>query len=182
MKRCTWAASDLAIAYHDQEWGVPLHDDRKLFELLTLEGAQAGLSWETILRKRERYRELFDYFDPERVARYTPQKIERLLADPGIVRNRLKIVSTVRNAKAFLQVAEQCGSFETYLWAFVDGVPVHNRPRIPADVPAKTGLSDAVSKDLRARGFSFVGSTIVYAFLQAAGVVCDHLTGCWRAC
>ena len=181
--RCSWATTDLSIAYHDNEWGVPVHDDRRLFEFLVLEGAQAGLSWETILRKREAYRAAFDGFDPERVARYTPKKIERLMNDPGIIRNRLKILSSVQNAKAFLAVQREFGSFDTYLWGFVNGKPIRNRPKSLADIPAKTALSDTISKDLRKRGFSFVGSTIVYAFLQAVGVVDDHVPGCkpaWR--
>ena len=176
--RCSWATTDLSIAYHDNEWGVPVHDDRRLFEFLVLEGAQAGLSWETILRKREAYRAAFDGFDPERVARYTPAKIERLMKDSGIIRNRLKILSAVKNAKAFLAVQREFGSFDAYLWKFVDGKPIRNRPKSLADIPAKTALSDAISKDLRKRGFSFVGSTIVYAFLQAVGVVDDHVPGC----
>ncbi|MGZ3496701.1 MAG: DNA-3-methyladenine glycosylase I [Vulcanimicrobiaceae bacterium] len=176
--RCSWATTDLSIAYHDNEWGVPVHDDRLLFEFLVLEGAQAGLSWETILRKREAYRAAFDGFDPQRVARYTAKRIERLLNDPGIIRNRLKIVSAVNNAKAFLSVQREFGSFDAYLWGFVNGKPIRNRPKSLADVPAKTPLSDAISKDLRKRGFSFVGSTIIYAFMQAVGVVDDHVPGC----
>ncbi|HEY8314884.1 MAG TPA: DNA-3-methyladenine glycosylase I [Candidatus Baltobacteraceae bacterium] len=182
MKRCVWAVSELAIAYHDREWGVAIHDDSCLFEFLVLEGAQAGLSWETILRKRERYRERFEGFDPHRVARFTPKKIEQLMRDPGIVRNRLKILSAVRNAKAFIDVQSEAGSFDAYLWGFVNGKPICNRPKSIADVPATTALSDAISKDLRRRGFSFVGSTIVYAYMQAVGLVSDHVAGCWRAC
>jgi DNA-3-methyladenine glycosylase I len=182
MTRCSWATSDLAIAYHDAEWGVPQHDDRCLFEFLVLEGAQAGLSWETILRKRERYRAAFAGFDPARVARFAPAKIERLMEDPGIVRNRLKILSAVGNARAFLAVQREFGSFDAYLWGFVNGKTIRNRPKRSSDVPATTPLSDAISKDLRKRGFNFVGSTIVYAFLQAVGVVDDHLAGCERAC
>lgn len=179
--RCGWAGSDpLMIAYHDTEWGVPLHDDRRLFEYLILDGAQAGLSWSTILHKREAYRRAFDGFDPGRVARYGQARIARLLADPGIVRNRLKVEAAIGNARAFLQVAEEHGSFDSYLWGFVDGRPVRNRFRALAQIPATSPLSDLVSKDLRKRGFRFVGSTIVYAFLQAAGVVNDHLVGCPR--
>jgi DNA-3-methyladenine glycosylase I len=179
--RCGWTGSDpLMIAYHDTEWGVPLHDDRRLFEYLLLDGAQAGLSWSTILRKRQAYRRAFDGFDPSRVARYTAARVERLLKDPGIVRNRLKIESAISNARAFLEVAEEHGSFDRYLWAHVDGKPVRNRFRTLAEIPPTTPLSDRISKDLKRRGFRFVGSTIVYAFLQAAGVVNDHLVGCPR--
>ena len=179
--RCQWATSDpLYIAYHDQEWGLPLHDDRRLFEMLVLEGAQAGLSWITILKKRANYRRAFADFDVRKVARFDARKIERLLADPGIVRNRLKVESTVTNAKAFLALQAQHGSFATWLWAFVGGKPLVNRPRTMADVPPRTELSDAISKALKKAGFRFVGSTIVYAFLQATGVVDDHVAGCWR--
>ncbi len=166
--------------YHDAEWGVPLHDDRKLFELLTLEGAQAGLSWSTILRKREGYRRAFDGFDPAVVARYGKAKIRALCADAGIVRNRLKIQSTVSNAAAFLEVSGEFSSFDAYLWRFVGGEPVVNRRRTMKQVPPRTPLSDALSRDLKARGFRFVGSTICYAFMQAAGLVNDHLTVCFR--
>ena len=179
-RRCDWATSDLAIPYHDEEWGVPLHDDRGLFEFLILEGAQAGLSWETILRKRERYREVFDGFDPVRVSRYRPAKVAQLLADPGIVRNRLKIDSTIGNAKAFLAVQDEWGSFDRYIWELAGGEPKVNRWRVQRDVPASTAVSDAMSKDLRKRGFRFVGSTIMYAFMQATGMVNDHLVGCFR--
>lgn len=178
MPRCPWATSELARAYHDQEWGRPVHEDRTLFEFLILEGAQAGLSWETILRKRDRYRVVFEGFDPARVARYNSRKVNALLHDSGIVRNRLKIESAIRNARAFLKVQEERGSFDSYLWNWVDGAPVQNRPRTMADVPASTPLSDRISKDLKKRGFNFVGSTIVYAYLQAVGVVNDHLVGC----
>jgi DNA-3-methyladenine glycosylase I len=179
--RCPWPVGDPAsLRYHDEEWGVPLHDERRLFELLTLEGAQAGLSWAIILRKREGYARAFAGFDPAKVARFTPARIERLLADPGIVRNRLKIEATIGNARAFLAVQKAEGSFDRYLWAFVDGRPVINRWAAAERVPARTALSDALSKDLRQRGFRFVGSTIVYAFLQATGVVNDHLTSCFR--
>lgn len=168
------------IAYHDREWGVPTRDDRTLFEFLILEGAQAGLSWETILNKRERYREVFAEFDPEKVARFTPARIEKLLLDPGIVRNRLKVAGTVKNAKAFLAVQREFGSFAKYVWAFVGDKPIVNTIRKPGDVPATTAISDALAKDLKKRGFTFVGSTIVYAFMQAVGMVDDHLAGCMR--
>ncbi len=180
VRRCEWAQSELAIRYHDLEWGVPLHDDRRFFELLTLEGAQAGLSWDTILKKRARYREVFADFDPAVVARFDRRRIERLLADPGIVRNRLKVESTVGNAKAFLALQAERGSFDEYVWSFVGGEPVRAAPRRLADVPARTPLSDALSKDLKRRGFRFVGSTICYAFLQATGLVNDHVLGCFR--
>ncbi|HZI79763.1 MAG TPA: DNA-3-methyladenine glycosylase I [Vicinamibacterales bacterium] len=177
--RCPWAGSDpLYVRYHDEEWGVPSHDDRHLFEMLILEGAQAGLSWITILRKRPAYRKAFDRFDPRKVARYDARKIRALLADPGIVRNRLKIHGTVRNAHAFLEVQREFGSFDAYLWRFVDGAPKINRPRTMQDVPARTAESDALGKDLKKRGFTFVGSTICYAFMQAVGMVNDHLAGC----
>ncbi len=179
--RCAWVGSDpLMIAYHDNEWGLPLHDDRLLFEFLILDGAQAGLSWSTILRKREAYRRAFDGFDPERVARYREARVARLLADAGIVRNRLKIESAIRNARAFLAVREELGSFDRYLWGFVGGKPVQNRFGKIGQIPATSPLSDLVSKDLKKRGFTFVGSTIVYAFMQAAGLVNDHLVGCFR--
>lgn len=179
-ERCDWARNELAIHYHDTEWGVPLHDDRGLFEFLILEGAQAGLSWDTILRKRESYREAFDGFDPARVARFTPARCEKLLANEGIIRNRLKIASAVRNAKAFLGVQDDFGSFDAYIWAFVWGKPIDGKRKTLADVPAKTNISDAISKDLKKRGFNFVGSTIVYAFMQATGMVNDHLITCFR--
>ena len=179
--RCPWASADpLYIAYHDQEWGVPEHDDRTLFEMVTLEGAQVGLSWITILRKREAYRAAFAGFDPARVARFTPARVEKLLLDPGIVRNRLKVGSTVSNAQRFLEVQREHGSFDAYLWAFVGGEPVTNRFRAMSEVPARTPLSDALSKDLVRRGFRFVGSTICYALMQAVGLVNDHLVGCFR--
>jgi DNA-3-methyladenine glycosylase I len=170
----------LSIPYHDAEWGVPLHDDRRLFEFLILEGAQAGLSWETILRKRESYRKAFDDFDAERIARYTAKKVEKLMADSGIIRNRLKIDSAVSNAKAFLEVQREAGSFDRYIWSFVDGKPRVNKWRGLGDVPATTPESDAMSKDLKKRGFRFVGSTICYAFMQAAGMVNDHAVSCFR--
>ena len=178
--RCSWAKNELAIRYHDEEWGVPVHDDRRLFEFLILEGAQAGLSWDTILRKRENYRAAFDGFDPARVARYDQRKIARLLADPGIVRNRLKVASAVANARAFLAVQDEFGSFDAYVWRFVDGRPRVNAWRRGQQIPARTAESDALSKDLQKRGFRFVGSTICYAFLQAVGMVNDHLVDCER--
>ena len=178
--RCPWANNELAIRYHDEEWGVPVHDDRRLFEFLILEGAQAGLSWDTILRKRENYRAAFDGFDAARVARYDRRKIARLLADPGIVRNRLKVASAVANAHAFLAVQDEFGSFDQYCWRFVDGRPRVNTWRKMQQVPARTAESDALSKDLQKRGFRFVGSTICYAFLQAVGMVNDHLVDCER--
>lgn len=178
--RCDWAKSDLAIVYHDQEWGVPLHDDRRWFEFLILDAAQAGLSWETILRKRENYRRAFDGFDPARVARYGETKLQQLLADPGIVRNRLKVASAITNARAFLEVQSELGSFDGYIWQFVDGTPIRNAWRTVKEVPAKSKESDAMSKDLKQRGFSFVGSTICYALMQASGMVNDHLVGCFR--
>ncbi|MGB7069357.1 MAG: DNA-3-methyladenine glycosylase I [Pyrinomonadaceae bacterium] len=180
MSRCDWAKNDLAVAYHDAEWGVPQHDDRGLFEFLILEGAQAGLSWDTILRKRENYRVAFDNFDAEKVARYSDKKIARLLENEGIIRNRLKIASAVSNAKAFLAVQEEFGSFDKYIWGFVDGKPIKNRWKETTQVPAKTEVSDLISKDLKRRGFNFVGSTIMYAHMQATGMVNDHLVMCFR--
>lgn len=168
------------MAYHDAEWGVPVHDDRVFFEFLTLEGAQAGLSWETILRKRDAYRAAFAAFDPAAVARFTPARVEKLLADPGIVRNRLKVESTVTNARAFLKVQREFGSFDAYVWRFVDGAPLVNRRRSSREVPARTERSDALSRDLGRRGFRFVGTTICYAFMQAVGLVNDHLVTCFR--
>ena len=181
MTRCSWAKSEAMIAYHDTEWGVPTHDDRVLFEFLILEGAQAGLSWETILNKRAAYRKAFADFDPAKVARFTDARVEKLLLDPGIVRNRLKVAGAVKNAKAFLAVQREFGSFAKYVWGFVDGAPVANVRRRPGDVPATTATSDALGKDLKKRGFTFVGSTIMYAFMQAVGMVDDHLAGCVRA-
>jgi DNA-3-methyladenine glycosylase I len=178
--RCGWAQSPLAIAYHDREWGVPVHDDRVLFEFLILEGAQAGLSWETILRKRGAYRRAFDGFDPVRVARYSRARIARLVDDPGIVRHRLKIESAVTNAKAFLRVQSEFGSFDAYVWSMVPDAPLVNRPIAMSDVPARTPASDALSRDLRHRGFRFFGSTICYAFMQAVGLVNDHARDCFR--
>jgi len=178
--RCGWARSEPNISYHDAEWGVPLHDDRGLFEFLILEGAQAGLSWETILKKRDKYREAFDGFDAARVARYTPKRVERLMANPGIVRNRLKIESAISNARAFLDVQKEAGSFDAYIWGFVGGKPRVNTVRGMGDVPASTPQSDAMSKDLKKRGFRFVGTTICYAFMQATGMVNDHAVECFR--
>jgi DNA-3-methyladenine glycosylase I len=178
--RCSWARTPLSIEYHDAEWGVPVHEDRILFEFLTLEGAQAGLSWETILKKREAYRAAFCRFDPARVARFTAARVERLMANPGIVRNRLKIASTVNNARAFVRVQRDLGSFDAYVWNFVGGAPMVNRRRTSSDVPARTPESDALSRDLLRRGFTFVGSTICYAFMQAVGLVNDHTVDCYR--
>ncbi len=178
--RCGWAKNDLAIRYHDTEWGVPLHDDKKLFEFLILEGAQAGLSWDTILRKRENYRKAFDNFDAKKIARYDEKKITELLQNEGIVRNRLKIASAVQNAKSYLKILDEFGSFDSYIWQFVGGKPIKNAWKNLSEVPAKTDVSDAMSKDLKRRGFNFVGSTIMYAFMQACGLVNDHLTICFR--
>jgi DNA-3-methyladenine glycosylase I len=178
--RCPWPKSELDIAYHDTEWGVPLHDDRALFELLILEGAQAGLSWSTILKKRENYRAAFDGFDATKIARYDARKVKALLADAGIVRNRLKIAATIQNAKSFLAVREEFGSFDAFLWQFVGGKPIQNKWREMKQVPARTAESDAMSKALLKRGFKFVGSTICYAFMQATGMVNDHLITCSR--
>ena len=180
MTRCPWASAEPNITYHDEEWGVPVHDDRKLFEFLILEGAQAGLSWTTILKKRPNYRKAFDGFRPEKIARYGKPDIRRLLADAGIVRNRLKITAAIENAKAFLAVKEEFGSFDAYLWTFVGGNPVQNRWRTMAEVPAYTPESDTMSRDLIRRGFKFVGSTICYALMQAVGMVNDHLVTCPR--
>jgi DNA-3-methyladenine glycosylase I len=180
-RRCPWAGSDpLYVAYHDEEWGVPLHDERALFELLTLEGAQAGLAWITILRKREGYRAAFDGFDAERIARYDRRRVAALLKDPGIVRNRAKVEGTVQNARALLKLRDEAGSLDKHLWSFVGGRPRVNRFRAMGDVPPETDASRAMSKDLRKRGFTFVGPTICYAFMQAAGMVNDHLVGCFR--
>jgi DNA-3-methyladenine glycosylase I len=180
-RRCAWAGTDpRMIAYHDKEWGVPAHDDRLLFEVLTLEGAQAGLSWQTILNKRDAYREAFAGFDPARVARFDSRRIERLLTNPGIVRNRLKVESTVTNARAFLEVQREAGSFDRFVWDVVGGSPRTNRWRSMRNVPARTALSDALSTELKRRGFRFVGSTICYAFMQATGLVNDHVISCWR--
>jgi DNA-3-methyladenine glycosylase I len=182
LPRCEWAPLEdpLYLAYHDEEWGVPLHDDKHLFEMLTLEGAQAGLSWATILRKREGYRRVFAAFDPAAVARFTKARIERSLRDPGIVRNRLKVESAVANARATLEAQREFGSLDAYLWAFVDGAPIVNRPKRLSDIPAETVESTAMSKDLKRRGFRFVGPTVCYAFMQAAGFVNDHVVTCFR--
>jgi DNA-3-methyladenine glycosylase I len=179
-KRCAWAKTEGLAQYHDEEWGVPLHDDRKHFEFIVLDGAQAGLSWETVLKKRENYREAFDGFDPEKVAKYGKRKIEQLLQNPGIIRNRLKVESAVKNAKAFLKIQEEFGTFDAYIWRFVGGKTIRDRFRSLQDLPAKTAESDAMSKDLKTRGFNFVGSTICYAYMQAAGMVNDHVTSCFR--
>jgi DNA-3-methyladenine glycosylase I len=179
--RCGWARNELAVAYHDTEWGVPQHDDRVLFEFLILEGAQAGLSWDTILRKRDRYREVYADFDPAKVAAFDARKRAALLRDPGIVRNRLKVAASVENARQFVRVQDEFASFDSYIWRFIGGRPRLNRPRSGAQVPARTPESDAMSKDLRSRGFRFVGSTICYAFMQATGMVNDHLVTCFRA-
>jgi DNA-3-methyladenine glycosylase I len=179
-RRCGWATTPLSIRYHDEEWGVPVHDERTFFAFLILEGAQAGLSWETILRKRDGYRAAFSGFDPARVAAYDPPTVERLLADPGIVRNRRKVAAAIQNARAFLAVQEEWGSFDAYVWRFVGGVPRRNAWQTLAEVPARTAESDALSADLTRRGFAFVGSTICYAFMQATGLVNDHLTDCFR--
>jgi DNA-3-methyladenine glycosylase I len=178
--RCPWARNDLSIRYHDEEWGLPTHDDATLFEFLILEGAQAGLSWDTILKKRENYRAAFDSFDPKKIAGYDRRKIQSLMNDAGIIRNRLKIASAVENAKAFLKVQDELGSFDAYIWQFAGGSPLVNSWRSAKQVPARTSESDAMSKDLKKRGFSFVGTTICYAFMQAVGMVNDHLTGCFR--
>jgi DNA-3-methyladenine glycosylase I len=179
--RCAWSGTDpLYVAYHDMEWGVPVHDDRILFEFLVLEGAQAGLSWITILRKRDAYRQAFDGFDPEKVARYGARKVESLLKNAGIVRNRAKVESAIKNARAYATVQEEFGSFDAYQWRFVDGRSVQNRRRAMSEVPARTPASDALSKDLKQRGFSFVGSTIIYAHMQAVGMVNDHVVDCFR--
>jgi DNA-3-methyladenine glycosylase I len=180
--RCFWVALDKPhyIAYHDEEWGVPVHDEGKHFEMLLLEGAQAGLSWETVLRKRENYRKAFAGFDPHKVARFTDEKLEKILLDPGIVRNRLKVFGAVKNAKAFLAVQKEFGSFDAYVWRFVGGKPLDGRRKSRSDVPARTPESDALSKDLAKRGFTFVGSTIIYAYMQAIGMVNDHTSNCFR--
>ncbi len=178
--RCPWATNELSIPYHDGEWGAPVHDDRLLFEFLILEGAQAGLSWNTILKKRAHYRKVFDNFEARKVARYRAAKVKQLLADPGIVRNRLKIAATIQNAKSFLAVQREFGSFDAYLWQFTKGKPINNRRRSIKEVPARTAESDALSKDLLRRGFKFVGTTICYALMQAVGMVNDHTVDCFR--
>lgn len=180
MKRCDWSQKEVNFEYHDTEWGVPVHDDNRLFEFLILEGAQAGLSWDTILAKRENYRKAYDNFDPAKVAKYTDAKCAKLLEDPGIVRNRLKVAASVQNARAFLAVRNEFGSFDKYIWSFVDGKPIDGKRKLHGDVPAKTEISDAMSKDLKKRGFKFVGSTIMYGFMQATGMVNDHLATCFR--
>lgn len=180
-KRCTWCGDDpLYTLYHDEEWGVPVRDDATLFEFIVLEGAQAGLSWITILRKREGYRKLFDGFNAEKIARYTDKKLDKILLNPAIVRNRLKVYGARKNARAFLEVQESHGSFSDYIWGFVDGKPIQNKPKSMSEVPATTPISDALSKDLKKRGFTFVGSTIMYAHMQATGMVNDHTTDCFR--
>ena len=179
MKRCDWAHSNL-LEYHDEEWGVPVHDDQKLFEMLILEGAQAGLSWETVLRKREAYRKAFKGFDPKKVARMTDNELEEQLKNPEIIRNRIKIFSTRKNAVVFLDIQKEFGSFDTYIWQFVGGKPINGKRETIEDIPAKTAESDAISKDLKKRGMSFVGPTIMYAFMQAVGMVNDHLVSCFR--
>jgi DNA-3-methyladenine glycosylase I len=178
--RCSWATTESMIVYHDKEWGVPVHDDRLLFEFLILEGAQAGLSWSTILNKRENYRKAFDNFDAEKIAKYDARKIKKLLADPGIVRNRLKVAAAVQNAKAFLEVQKEFGDFNSYIWSFVKNQPVRNKFKSMKQVPARTAESDAMSKDLLKRGFKFAGTTICYAFMQAVGMVNDHIVDCFR--
>jgi DNA-3-methyladenine glycosylase I len=178
--RCSWARDELSVAYHDREWGVPVHDDIVLFEFLTLEGAQAGLSWDTILKKRGNYRAAFSDFDPNRIARYSSRRLETLMGNPGIVRNRLKIASVVKNAKAFLKIQKEFGSFDTYVWQFVGGGPLLNSWQLSQRLPASTNVSDGMSKDLRRRGLTFVGSTICYAFMQAVGMVNDHAVDCFR--
>jgi len=180
IQRCPWAADELYIAYHDTEWGVPLHDDQKLFEFLVLEGAQAGLSWHTVLKKRENYRVAFNQFDPEKVAHYTAAKVARLLSNPGIIRNKLKVAAAIHNAKAFLRVQEEFGSFDAYIWRFVDGRPIINHWRSLKELPARTKESESLSRDLIQRGFKFVGPTICYAHMQATGMVNDHLVSCFR--
>ncbi len=180
LRRCEWARTEPSTTYHDREWGVPLHDDRALFEFLILEGAQAGLSWETILKKREAYRRAFDHFDARAIARYDRRKMKALLAEPGIVRNRLKIAAAIQNAKAFLAIQQECGSFDAYLWRFVGGRPRPNAWRSRSEIPTRTAESDTLSRDLKSRGFSFVGSTICYAFMQAVGLVNDHTVECFR--
>ena len=180
MERCGWAKNELAVHYHDTEWGVPLHNDQGLFEFLILEGAQAGLSWDTILRKRGNYRAAFDNFDPKAVARFTDSKCAELMLNEGIIRNHLKIASAVSNAGAFLKIQDEFGSFDSYIWRFVDGRPIINKWKTLSDLPAKTPVSDSISKDLKKRGFNFVGSTIMYAFMQATGMVNDHLASCFR--
>jgi DNA-3-methyladenine glycosylase I len=180
LTRCRWATSEINIPYHDEEWGVPVHHDHTWFEFLTLEGAQAGLSWDTVLKKRARYRQVFANFDPEKVSRFDAKKVRELLNDPGIIRNRLKIAATISNARAFVQVQKEFGSFDAYIWRFVDGQPKQNARTPQKKLPARTAESDVLSKDLQKRGFRFVGSTICYALMQATGLVNDHMVGCFR--
>ena len=180
MQRCAWAVSEISINYHDQEWGVPLHDDQKLFEFLVLEGAQAGLNWETILKKRAAYREAFDQFDPVKVADYKSEKIDQLLSNPGIIRNRLKIKSSIRNAQVYLKIQAEFGSFDQFLWNYVDGRPIQNKFHSLSEIPAQTNLSTQISMDLKTRGMNFVGPTIMYAYMQAVGLVNDHVVDCFR--
>mgnify|MGYP001350250781 FL=1 len=180
MHRCAWATTELSISYHDQEWGIPLHNDQKLFELLILEGAQAGLSWETILKKREHYRQVFDQFDPILIAKYDQGKVEQLLADPGIIRNRRKILSAIQNASVFLKIQKDYGSFDIYIWNFLKGIPINNQFSLLSQLPVKTEISEIISKDLRKRGMNFIGPTIIYAYMQAAGLVNDHMIDCYR--
>ena len=178
--RCRWATTELNIPYHDEEWGVPVHNENTWFEFLTLEGAQAGLSWDTVLKKRARYREVFANFDPQKITRYDAKKVKSLLADPGIIRNRLKIAATIGNARAFLEIQKEFGSFDAYIWRFVNGKPIQSTWKTHKKLPASSAISDAISKDLKKRGFSFVGSTIIYALMQAIGLVNDHLVDCFR--
>jgi DNA-3-methyladenine glycosylase I len=178
--RCHWASTELNIPYHDEEWGVPVHNENTWFEFLTLEGAQAGLSWDTVLKKRARYREVFANFDPQKITRYDAKKVKSLLADPGIIRNRLKIAATIGNARAFLEIQKEFGSFDAYIWRFVNGKPIQSTWKTHKKLPASSAISDAISKDLKKRGFSFVGSTIIYALMQATGLVNDHMVDCFR--
>lgn len=180
MERCKWAKDDLMVQYHDDEWGIPVHDDQRLFEMLILEGAQAGLSWSTILKRRSTYRKAFSNFDPVQISKYTQKDVARLLKDDGIIRNRLKIQSTINNAKRFVETQKEFGSFDAYIWGFVGNKPIKNKYKKPDSVPASTPLSDKISKDLKKRGFNFVGSTICYAFMQAVGITNDHTTNCFR--
>jgi DNA-3-methyladenine glycosylase I len=180
MNRCLWAQDPLMVEYHDSEWGIPVHDDKRLFEMLILEGAQAGLSWSTILKRRKTYRKAFDGFDPIKVSKYTETDVKRLLADEGIIRNRLKVSSAINNAKQFLMIQQKFGSFDKYIWGFVDYTPIINNFKNHSQIPASTPLSDKISKDLKKQGFNFVGTTICYAFMQAVGIVDDHTIGCFR--
>jgi DNA-3-methyladenine glycosylase I len=180
MNRCSWAQDPIMVEYHDNEWGVPVHDDGRLFEMLILEGAQAGLSWSTILKRRKTYRKAFDNFDPDKVSKYTKTDVKRLLADKGIIRNRLKVASAINNARQFLKIQQEFGSFDKYIWKFVDYTPIINNFKNQSQIPASTSLSDKISRDLKKRGFTFVGSTICYAFMQSVGIVDDHTLGCFR--